>query len=111
MRTWTLAVLPFAPLIAVFTHAQTTQSPKKGDEPRPGARGNAGNVPYIGKSNPVRLAKATGHMSNYSEDKVPAYTLPDPLVTAAARRSPLPRNDVVAARTRTISARDRRRCW
>jgi hypothetical protein len=54
--------------------------------PAPGTRGNADNVPYIGKSdpqgNPVRLAKATGHVSNYSEHKIPAYTLPDALVMA-----------------------------
>lgn len=57
-----------------------------GNLPAPGTRGNPDNVPYIGKSdpkgNPVRLAKSTGHVSNYSEEKVPAYTLPDPLVMA-----------------------------
>lgn len=51
--------------------------------PSPGTRGNTENVPYIGKSdpnkNPVRLAKSTGHVSNYDESKVAAYTLPDPL--------------------------------
>jgi hypothetical protein len=60
------------------------------DPPRPGAKGNPDNVPYIGKSdkngNPVRLAKATGHVSNYSEDKVPPYTLPDPLVLASGEK-------------------------
>ena len=30
------------------------------------------------KGNPVRLARATGHVSNYTEEKVPPYTLPDP---------------------------------
>src|SRR6478735_3639078 len=57
------------------------------DSPAPGTRGNAENVPFIGKSdskgNPVRLAKATGHVSNYAEDKVAPYTLPDPLVMAS----------------------------
>src|SRR5687768_1622628 len=63
-----------------------------GQDPTPaaGSRGNADNVPYIGKGdpggNPVRLAKATGHVSNYSEEKVPAYTLPDPLVMASGER-------------------------
>src|SRR5205085_11055476 len=36
--------------------------------------------------NPVRLAKATGHVSNYVEEKVPLYTLPDPLVMASGER-------------------------
>ena len=52
--------------------------------PAPGTRGNPDNVPFIGRGdpngNPVRLAKSTGHVSNYSEEKVRAYTLPDPLV-------------------------------
>jgi hypothetical protein len=47
-------------------------------------------VPYIGKSdpkgNPVRLARATGHVSNYTEEKVPAYTLPDPLVLTNGKK-------------------------
>ena len=64
------------------------------DPPKPGANGNPDNVPYIGKSdpkgNPVRLAKATGHVSNYSEDKVPPYTLPDPLVLANGERVTTP---------------------
>src|SRR5262249_33172745 len=58
--------------------------------PAPGSRGNAENVPYIGKSdpnrNPVRLAKATGHVSNYSEEKVAPYTLPDPLALQSGQR-------------------------
>lgn len=60
------------------------------DPPEPGTTGNRDNVPFIGKrdpgGNPVRLAKATGHVSNYSEDKVPKYTLPDPLVLANGER-------------------------
>ena len=54
------------------------------------ARGNADNVPFIGRSdpkgNPVRLAKVTGHVSNYSEDKIRPYSLPDPLVMASGER-------------------------
>jgi hypothetical protein len=45
--------------------------------PAPGSRGNGDNVPYIGRrdpnGNPVRLARATGHVSKYSEEKVPPY--------------------------------------
>jgi hypothetical protein len=58
--------------------------------PAPGSRGNADNVPYIGRSdpqgNPVRLARATGHVSNYSEEKVAPYTLPDPLVLTSGQQ-------------------------
>jgi hypothetical protein len=72
--------------------AAQTQATKPDDSklPKPGTRGNPDNVPYIGgkdpQGNPVRLAKATGHVSNYSEDKVPPYTLPDPLVLANGQR-------------------------
>jgi hypothetical protein len=42
------------------------------DPPKPGTKGNPDNVRYIGNKdpngNPVRLARATGHVSNYSED-------------------------------------------
>jgi hypothetical protein len=58
--------------------------------PAPGTRGNPENVPYVGKSdprgNPVRLAKATGHVSNYSDERISSYTLPDPLVMACGER-------------------------
>ncbi|MEQ1825253.1 MAG: hypothetical protein ABL921_04880 [Pirellula sp.] len=66
-----------------------------GDEPvsafpAPGSSGNADNVKFIGgkddQGNPVRLAKSTGHVSNYSEEKIPAYTLPDPLVMQDGRQ-------------------------
>jgi hypothetical protein len=60
------------------------------EPPAPGTRGNAHNVPYIGRrtpdGHPVRLARATGHVSNYTEAKVRPYKLPDPLVTSAGRR-------------------------
>jgi hypothetical protein len=73
---------------ATWGHAQPP-TPRPGD-PAPGTRGNADNVPYVGrrdpKGNPVRLARATGHVSNYSEDKVRPYTLPDPLVMASGER-------------------------
>jgi len=75
---------------ATFVLAQQTPPATNPDLPAPGSRGNADNVPFIGKSdpggNPVRLAKATGHVSNYSEEKVPAYTLPDPLTMASGER-------------------------
>ncbi len=61
MCKWTLVVLPPAVAIAPFAGAQP---PKKADEPKPGARGNADNVPHIGKSdpkgNPVRRGMDRG---------------------------------------------------
>src|SRR5580704_10773092 len=76
--------------IASLGWAQDPQTRKDdGKLPQPGTKGNAGNVPFIGKrdpgGNPVRLARATGHVSNYDETKVGAYTLPDPLVLADGR--------------------------
>jgi hypothetical protein len=72
-----------------YTQAPATQ-PVDPNLPAPGTRGNADNVPFIGKrdpgGNPVRLARATGHVSNYDEAKVPPYALPDPLVMADGSR-------------------------
>ena len=57
------------------------------------------------KGNPVRVAKATGHVSNYNEDKVGPYTLPDPLVTASGSASPGPGAVVQDPLGRSASAR------
>src|SRR5688572_5576797 len=81
-------------LLVCCCHGARAQAPAEpaatAKLPAPGTRGNADNVPFIGKSdpggNPVRLARATGHVSNYSEEKVPAYTLPDPLLLAGGER-------------------------
>src|SRR5262245_13798823 len=90
-RTVTLVLI--AGLVGLLRYAGAqapADSKADGSLPAPGLRGNADNVPYIGKSdpggNPVRLAKATGHVSNYTEEKVPAYTLPDPLTLANGER-------------------------
>src|SRR5262245_58066811 len=88
MRTWTQAAAVALLLGATTTGTTQAPAPQPGDAklPVPGTRGTADNVHYIGKrhpkGNPVRLARATGHVSNYTEEKVPAYTLPDPLVLA-----------------------------
>ena len=90
IRTAALTILAGA-ATCTWAHAQPpTARPSDPSLPAPGTRGNADNVPFIGRSdpkgNPVRLAKATGHVSNYSEDKVRPYTLPDPLVMASGER-------------------------
>ncbi len=79
----------FGTLREARAQAQAT-APEGASLPAPGTRGNADNVPFIGKSdpkgNPVRLARSTGHVSNYDEQKVLPYTLPDPLVMANGQR-------------------------
>src|SRR5438874_11551201 len=92
MRRWSgIATLAFVFGITSVGAAQPTPSQSSDTKlPPPGSRGNADNVPYIGgrdpNNNPVRLARATGHVSNYSEEKVAPYTLPDPLLLADGRR-------------------------
>lgn len=72
------------PALVFISSLSATVAILADDPPKPGSKGNPDNIPFIGKSdpkgNPVRLAKATGHVSNYAEDKIPPYTLPDPLV-------------------------------
>jgi hypothetical protein len=86
-----ITIMMTALLTTPFGHAQVpVTKPNNSTEPAPGARGNADNVPFIGRrdagNNPVRLARITGHVSNYDEKKVPPYTLPDPLVMASGER-------------------------
>ncbi len=89
--------LVFALGLAIDGQAQTPATPSSPPPssadpslPAPGSRGNADNVPFIGRRDPtgntVRLAKASGHVSNYNEEKVAPYTLPDPLVTNSGER-------------------------
>jgi hypothetical protein len=85
------AALVLVALATTWGHAQPPPTrPSDPNLPAPGSRGNPDNVPFIGrrdlKGNPVRLAKATGHVSNYSEERVHPYTLPDPLVMASGER-------------------------
>ena len=86
---WPICTTALA-LVAGASFWGFAQSPPRPAEPAPGTRGNPDNVPFINrrdaKGNPVRLARATGHVSNYSEEKVRPYTLPDPLVMASGER-------------------------
>jgi hypothetical protein len=91
MRKSICATFTLLATTAALLYAQAPASrPDEPAQPAPGARGNADNVPYIGRrdpqGNPVRLAKASGHVSNYSEDKVRPYTLPDPLLMVDGER-------------------------
>ena len=46
----------------------------------PAGTGRSTNLGSDPNGNPLRLALKTGHVSNYDESKVGAYSLPDPLV-------------------------------
>ena len=59
-------------LAVLFASGQSAQTPQP---PKADAQGN-----------PIRVAKATGHVSNYDESNVKPYTLPDPLVFADGTR-------------------------
>jgi hypothetical protein len=87
---WTCAVALLLSLGFITLMAAEPPAAQLDKLPAPGATGNPDNVPFIGKNdpqgNPVRLAKATGHVSNYSEDRVAAYSLPDPLVSSNKSR-------------------------
>lgn len=69
MRTWTCAVA----LLLGFLAETLAQPPDKDKLPAAGTTGNRDNVRFIGKSdpqgNPIRLAKTTGHVSNYSVEE------------------------------------------
>jgi hypothetical protein len=91
MRKPIRAALMFLATTGTLAHAQPPASPPGNPAlPAPGTRGNADNIPYVGRSdpkgNPVRLARASGHVSNYSEEKVRPYSLPDPLLMANGER-------------------------
>jgi hypothetical protein len=87
---WSIGSAVLTLIVGVADWGQAPAPPSRPGEPAPGSRGNPDNVPFLGrgdaKGNPVRLARATGHVSNYSEDKVSRYTLPDPLVMASGER-------------------------
>lgn len=70
-------------VMLLATFGLRAQQPPPAQTPAPPAsKTNLGSDP---NGNPLRLALKTGHVSNYDESKVPAYTLPDPLVLANGR--------------------------
>src|SRR5262245_36565776 len=91
LMQWFIVASAFVFLPVVQSFAQVPpKSESDSNFPAPGTRGNADNVPLIGRTdpngNPVRLARSTGHVSNYSEERIPPYTLPDPLVMSSGER-------------------------
>lgn len=77
-------------LACVSTNLLSGPQASSESNPPPGSRGNADSIPFIGRSdpkgNPIRLARATGHVSNYTEEKIPPYRLPEPLAMANGNR-------------------------
>jgi hypothetical protein len=71
-----------AGLLAQTPTATPPQQPSQPQQPAP----NPSNLGSDANGNPLRKALKTGHVSNYDESKVAAYTLPDPLMTRSGRR-------------------------
>ena len=94
----TLAVMS----VGLALHAQQPAAPPQQAAPAAPATApqqapaNPSNLGSDANGNPLRRALKTGHVSNYDEAKVPAYTLPDPLVMANGARV----TDAAAWRTR-----------
>ncbi len=86
-----LVLVSTSGVLAVAATATEMQEAKRQTVPTAtDSRGKTDDVKRIprsdAKGNPLRFAKATGHVSNYSEEKLKPYTLPDPLVTASGQR-------------------------
>jgi hypothetical protein len=94
----TLAVMS----VGLALHAQQPAAPPQQAAPAAPAAApqqapaNPSNLGSDANGNPLRRALKTGHVSNYDEAKVPAYSLPDPLVMANGARVA----DAAAWRTR-----------
>jgi hypothetical protein len=77
MRTLFLSFLAAAISCGTLA-AQTVTPTKPADEAKPIEK-KPEEKKADANGNPLRIAKNTGHVSNYEEAKVPPYTLPDPL--------------------------------
>ena len=73
-------VAAFAVTVGVAAQQAPTPPPAAPAAQAPPAK--SANLGNDANGNPLRLAFKTGHVSNYDESKVPAYTLPDPLRSA-----------------------------
>ena len=67
---------------AIVVQAQQAPAPPPGAGQAPPVTAQTTNLGSDPNGNPIRRATKTGHISNYDEAKVPAYTLPDPLKLA-----------------------------
>ena len=76
MRVMRTAILRTGAILLATVPVSTAQS-QQTVSPNPGKDANG---------NPLRVAVKTGHVSNYDEDKVKPYRLPDPLVFAGGGR-------------------------
>ncbi len=71
------------------TRAAAPQPPAPPSTPastQPSSGGRSTSLPPDANGNTMRVATRTGHISNYDESKMPAYTLPDPLTLANGRK-------------------------
>jgi hypothetical protein len=81
---WIIPVLLLTTgLLAAAQQPPASTPPQSGQSSSPGRSTNLGTDP---NGNPLRLARKTGHVSNYEESKVKAYSLPDPLVMQSGAR-------------------------
>jgi hypothetical protein len=83
---WLLAAMLVGATLRVAAQPPGTPEIRPNPQPPTTAPASGGerptNLGSDANGNPLRLARKTGHVSNYDESKVGRYTLPDPLVMA-----------------------------
>src|SRR5262245_16072037 len=75
----------FTSLFATVALTMLAARPALVQSPAPAPAASQTNLGSDANGNPLRRALKTGHVSNYDEAKVLAYTLPDPLVMTSGR--------------------------